>query len=628
MINEEKVEIFKKRVIFIISIITCLFHLYTGWFGLSAIIYLRSMHLMLMSILIFLIYPLKRKKLFFMDFVLIVVSVIGCVYLIINFENVVTYLGRTSNIQVVLGILVIIVVLEATRRVVGNIIPGIAIFFLLYAYFGPYFGPLSHRPYSISRIVSQLYLTTEGIFGTPLGVSASFILLFILFGAFIREFGGADFFHNLASSIGRRRRSGPALTAVLGGLLFGTISGSAVANVSTVGGFTIPVMKKVGFKPSVAAAIEAISGTGGQIAPPVMGAAAFVLAELVGVSYLVVVQRAVIPAILYYFSLACFVDLYAEHNQVKLMLEAKLPNFKKVFLSGFTFIIPVTGLFYFLSKNYSPAKSAVVAIILTGLVSLFYKEFREKYWVRILKALENGARGALTVALTCACAGIIIGIVNLTGLGLRISSFIVDLSGGNLFFALFYVMITCLIMGMGLPTTASYIIVAVLGAPALIDLGVPVIYAHLFIFYFAVISNITPPVCLAAYAAAGIAKSNPMKTGFKASWYAIIAYIIPYYFIYKPAIMGVGNAFEVLSTILLLVGGIFALSAFREGYLGRELRIFERISLGVIAILLLQPISLKVNMVGLIFFLVVVTILFISRRTLTIKTRHSMSNKK
>jgi len=620
MINEDKFEIFRKKVIFIIAVSTCLFHLYVGWFGISAIIYLRSIHLMLMSLLIFLIYPLSPKKLYLLllDFILMVIIIIGCLYLIINFKYIVTYLGETTNMQIILGILMIVAVLEATRRVVGNIIPGIAIFFLLYAYFGPYFGPLAHRPYSIKRIASQLYLTTEGIFGIPLGVSASFVLLFILFGAFIREFGGGEFFFNLSSTIGKKRRSGPALTAVVGGFLFGTISGSAVANVSTVGGFTIPVMKEVGFKPSVAGAIEAISGTGGQLAPPVMGAAAFVVAELVGVSYFTVVKRAFIPAALYYLALACFVDLYAEHYQIKLMSKVKIPSFKEIFKSSYTFIIPVAGLFYFLIRAYSPARAAVVAIVLTVIVALFCKEYRqEKYFERILRALENGARGALTVALTCACAGIIIGVVNLTGIGLKISSFIISLSGGNLLLVLFFVMITCLIMGMGLPTTASYIIVAVLGGPALIEMGVPALSAHLFIFYFAVISNITPPVCLAAYAAAGIAKSDPMETGFKASLYAIIAYIIPYFFIYRPAIMALGSVSGVLSTILFMILGIFTLSVFREGYLGKVLNPFVRIIYGVTAVLLLQPISLKVNLVGLIIF--VVTILFISRKTLPIK---------
>jgi len=620
MINEDKLEIFRKKIIFLIAVIACLFHLYVGWFGLSAIIYLRSIHLMLMSLLIFLIYPLSRKKLslLLLDFILMAIIIIGCLYLIINFKYIVTYLGKTTNMQIILGILMIIAVLEATRRVVGNIIPGIALFFLLYAYFGPYFGPFAHRVYSVKRIASQLYLTTEGIFGIPLGVSASFILLFILFGAFIREFGGGEFFFNLSSMIGKKRRSGPALTAVVGGFLFGTISGSAVANVSTVGGFTIPVMKEVGFKPSVAGAVEAISGTGGQLAPPVMGAAAFVVAEIVGVPYFTVIKRAFIPAALYYLALACFVDLYAEHYQVKLMSKVKIPTLKEIFQSSYTFIIPVTGLFYFLIKAYSPARAAVVAIVLTAIVALFSKEYRQdKYFERISRALENGARGALTVALTCACAGIIIGVVNLTGIGLKISSFIISLSGGNLFLVLFFVMVTCLIMGMGLPTTASYIIVAVLGGPALIEMGIPALSAHLFIFYFAVISNITPPVCLAAYAAAGIAKSDPMETGFKASWYAIIAYIIPYFFIYRPAIMALGSVFEVLSTLLFMVLGIFTLSVFREGYMGKVLKPFERIIYGIIAILLLQPISLQVNLVGLIIF--VVTILFISRKTLFIK---------
>jgi TRAP transporter 4TM/12TM fusion protein len=615
MFNEDKFKALKKNVIFIIAVLACLFHLYAGCFGISAIIILRGMHLIFMSSLVFLIYPISQKKSFLLilDFILMAIIITGSLYLIINFKYIALSLGRTLNIQIILGILMIVAVLETTRRVVGNIIPGIALFFLLYAYFGPYFGPLAHKAYSMKRIASQIYLTTEGIFGIPLGISASFVLLFILFGAFLREFGGSEFFFNLASIIGKGRRSGPALTAVVGSSLFGLVSGSAVANVSTTGNVTIPLMKRCGYEPSIAGAIETIASTGGQLMPPVMGAAAFILAELVGISYLTVIKRAFIPAVIYYFALACFVDLYAGHHQIRLMSETKLLTFKEILKSSYTFIIPTALLFYFLIRAYSPARVAVVAIVSIAVVALFFREYRQDFFKRVLRALENGARGSVTVALTCACAGIIVGMVNLTGLGLRLSGFIISLSGGNLLLVLFFVMITSIIMGMGLPTVPAYIIVVIIAVPALIDMGIPAISAHLFILYFSVISNITPPVCLAAYAAAAIAKSNPMETGFKATSCGIVAFLIPYFFIYKPEIMALGSISGVLSTILFIMLGIFALSVFREGYLGKVLNPFERIIYGVISILLFQPISFKINLIGLIIF--TVAILFNYRKS-------------
>lgn len=616
MINTNNFEIFKKKLVYIIAIFASLFHLYVGWFGLSSVIYLRSPHLMLMSLLIFLMYPISRKKsyLLIFDLIFVVSIIIGCTYLIINYKYIVFNLGNPTNTQIILGILVIIVVLEATRRIIGNVIPSIAIISILYAYFGPYFGPLAHKAYSIQRIVSQLYLTTEGIFGTPLGVSANFILLFILFGSCIRAFGGGDFFFNFSSKIGRKRRSGPAITAVVESALFGTISGSAVANVSTTGNFTIPLMKKVGFKPSVAAAIEAVASTGGQLMPPIMGAAAFILSELTEVPYFTVIKRAFIPAVLYYFALACFVDLYAEKNKIKMVSQESLPDFKQLFQQSYTFIIPVAGLLYFLIKGYSPAKSAVVAILFTIIVAAFDKKFRQKGYFRLLiKVLEEGAQDTVLVALTCACAGIVIGMLNLTGLGLRISSFIINLSGGNLLIALFLVMITSIIMGMGLPTTAAYIIVAILGAPALIEMGIPVLSAHLFIFYFSVISCITPPIALAAYAAAGIAKSDTFETGYKAFYYGIVAYIIPFFFVYKPTILGIGNIFEILSSVIFIMIGILSLSIARERYFGKSLNFFTVFVFVIIAILSLYPTSLVINLTGAVLF-IFISIYFLNNK--------------
>jgi len=611
--NSNDLQALKKKIIFFIAVATSLFHLYIGYFGTSNIIYLRATHLMLMLILTFLTYPLSENKLlsWLIDIFLIIMSPIVCIYLIINTGEIAYSLGVYNNTRLLLGIVLTILVLEATRRLTGLIIPALAVFFIIYARFGPYFGPISHKPYSWQRIIEQLYLTTEGIFGVPLGVVASFVILLIIFGAFLNNFKADKFFVDLSLSIGGKRRSGPALASVIGGFIFGMISGSAIANVAATGNITIPLMKKVGYKPKVAGAISALSATGGQLAPPVMGAAAFVLAQLVGVSYLTIIKRAFIPACLYYFALYCFVELYSEKEKIKLMPTIEIPKFKEIFGKEFyTFIIPIVVLFYLLFRG-NTINNAVILSIVSMLITVF---FVEKIWKRgilkiifpvIPKALKDGSLRTLTVSLTCACAGIIIGMVGLTGLGLRISSLIINLSGGNLLMCLFMVMIACLVMGMGLPTTASYIIVAVLGAPALMDLGIPLISAHLFIFYFAVISNITPPVCLAAYASSAIAGSTPMKTGFMSFLYGVISYIIPYFFIYRPAIMALGNIFEVFTTIIFVAVGIFCAYVTIVGYImRRHLNIFERFTYLVLTILMFQWINMWYNFIGLIIFLV------------------------
>ena len=603
----------KEKIIFFIAVVTSLFHIYMGYFGTRDVTYFRATHLLLMLILTFLIYPAFEKKLHFwlIDIFLIIISFIPYLYLILNTKEIAYTLGLYTNTRLLLGIVLIILVLEATRRLAGLSFPALAVFFIIYARFGSYFGPLSHKPYSWQRIMEQLYLSTEGIFGVPLGVVASYVVLLMIFSAFLEKFEAEKFFLDFSMSIGGKRRSGPALANIIGGYIFGMISGSAVANVAATGNFTIPLMKKVGYKPEVAGAISALSGTGGQIAPPVMGAAAFILAQLVGVTYLTVVKRAFIPAFLYYFVLFCFVEFYSEKEKIKLIPTIEIPKFKEIFGKHFyTFIIPIVLLFYLLFRGEN-INTAVILSIISILITVF---FIEKIWKRgvlkiifpsILKALKDGSIQTLTVSLTCACAGIIIGMVGLTGLGLRMSSVIIGLSGGNLFITLFAVMVACLIMGMGLPTSAAYIIVAILGGPALMDLGVPLISAHLFIFYFAVISNITPPVCLAAYASAAIAGSSPMRTGLKASIYGIGLYIIPYFFIYRPSIMCLGNIFEVFTTIIFIAGGIFCAYVSIIGYMMRKhLNIFERFTYLVLTILMFQCINIWYNFIGLIVFLV------------------------
>lgn len=595
------------RLILVIGAGTSLFHLYIGWFGEPHAIFSRSIHLMLMGALTFLMFPLFKERrgiTNFIDIILVAILVWSCTYLIINFEGLAWRQGMPTQLEVWMGLLCLVVVVEMARRTMGWSLPILSGFFIIYGIFGPYFGYFSHRPYSLERISSQLFLTTEGIFGLPLGVSASFILLFILFGAFLNLSGAGQFFFDLSYAMAGRRRSGPAQAAIIGSALFGMISGSAVANVSTTGTFTIPLMKKCGFPRISAAAIEAVASTGGQLMPPIMGAAAFVMAELLETPYFNIAKSAALPAFFYFASLAAFVEFSARKSRIRKVELENLPNLWITLRDGLIFIIPVIGLMALLITHHSPAKSAVFSIMLILAVSLIKKDIRQKINVKsVIEALKNGATGTVSTAAACACAGIVIGMVNLTGLGLKMSSGIIALAGGYLPMVLLMVAISCMILGMGMPTTASYVIVAVLGAPALMELGVNPLGAHLFVFYFAVISNITPPVALAAFAGAGIAGSPPMKTGFEAVKFGGLAYVLPFLFVYRPEILLTEGWSLVFWSFICIAFGIYALAIALVGYLHTSLSWLWRFSYLAVALMFFQRIW-WINLVGLVFLLI------------------------
>ena len=413
------------------------------------------------------------------------------------------------------------------RRSIGPELPIVAIIFLLYAYFGPKLpGLLGHRGYDLRRIIYHTYLTTEGIFGTPLSVSSTYVFLFILFGAFLDKTGVGKFFIDMAFSLTGHMRGGPAKTAVVASCLMGSISGSSVANTVTTGAFTIPLMKRVGYKPHFAGAVEAAASTGGQIMPPVMGAAAFIMAEFTGISYLEIIISAAIPAILYYLAVGTMVHLEACKLGLRGVSRAELPHTRDVLVKIYL-LLPVVFIIYFLVKGFTPFKAAywgIIGTVLIGIVDVIVNYLLRhegqinvrQYIVNMIDALADGARGSVSVAMACATAGIVVGVVTLTGLGLKVATLIIALAGGNLLLTLFFTMIASIILGMGLPTTAKYIVLATMAAPALTDLGVPLMAAHLFILYFGVIADVTPPVALAAYAGAGIAGANAMQTGFTA----------------------------------------------------------------------------------------------------------------
>lgn len=493
-----------------------------------------------------------------------------------------------------IGLAILVLVLEGTRRTVGLPIVFVALFFIVYAIFGRYMPSIiSHKGYSIWRLVDNLVWTTQGIFGIPIAVSSTFVIIFILFGSMLDKLGAGSFFINFAYALTGHRKEGPAQTAVIASGFMGSISGSSVSNVVTTGAFTIPLMKKTGYSAEYAGAVEAVASTGGQIMPPVMGAASFVMADMLGVPYYRIALAALIPALLYFLSVSFMVNFQASKKGLKGVDKKDLPSAKKVLKDGYYVAIPLIALVYFLFiRMYSPMRAGVFTIFVLIGVSFFWTFIREKKFLtrELIDSLINGAKIAVPVAMACASAGIVIGIVSLTGLGVRFTQLIISLSGGHLFPALLLTMLSCLILGMGLPTTAAYIITSVLAVPALSSMGVPTLAAHLFILYFAIISFITPPVAISAFAASGIAGSDSMKTGFTAFRIGIAGFIVPFLFVYSPSLIFIGSWWSIIIYTIKAIVGVFLLAGFLEGWFFKQLLpIFPRLILGASAVFLIFP---------------------------------------
>lgn len=591
----------------ILAIAMSIFHLYTAGFGTLLSFKQRSLHIMFAFVLGFLLFPATKKssktKTSILDFVFagLVLAVFGYVFFFT--EQLMLKGGNAGTIDLVLGALAILLTLEVTRRVVGPELPIVAILFLIYAYFGPNMpGLLAHRGFSFQRIIAHMYMGLEGIMGIPLGVSATFVFMFILFGSVLDKTGVGKFFIDLAFGLTGSLKSGPAMTAVVASGFMGSISGSSVANTVTTGAFTIPLMKKTGYKPYFAGAVEAAASTGGQIMPPVMGAAAFIMAEFTGIPYVNIIVAAAIPAILYYFAVGTMVHLEASKLGLKGLPREQLPKVGKLMMAKGYLLIPLGFIIYFLIAGNTPtlaAFKAIIASIAIAVIAALVRKDNSFTWREFLAALEAGAKGSVGVACACACAGMIVGVVTLTGLGLRIAEVIVALAQGNLLLTLFFTMCASIILGMGLPTTAKYIVLATMAVPALLQLEVNLMAAHLFILYFGVVADITPPVALAAYAGAGIAGANSMRTGFQAVKLALAAFIVPYIFAIDPALLMVkdvvGSTVEFLPlTSALPVAatamiGILCLAGAVEGYLLKKTNILERVLLGAAALLLLKP---------------------------------------
>ena len=507
-----------------------------------------------------------------------------------DYFNLVYRAGAPTVLDNVVNVVGTLLTLEVTRRVVGWPMIYICVFFILYAFFGQYlFPPLSHGGYDVVRVINMLFLSENGILGVPINVMFNFIYLFILFGALYGMMGGTGFFINLARSLFGRMTGGPAKVAVVSSAAMGTISGSAVANVVTTGTFTIPLMKKVGFEPHVAGAVEAVASTGGQLMPPVMGAAAFVMADYLNVPYLAVVKAAIIPAIVYYIALFAIVHFYSlKIKETTTTSTEETLTFKDIVKDVWIFLPPIFVLVFFLVRGDSPSQVILYSMVAMLIMSLLKRETRLGY-TKILKAFADAAFDSLTVTGACAAAGIISGVVLLTGLGIKIGDFVLYFSGGHLYLALPFIMLASLVLGMGLPSLVCYILLAVTTAPPLIRMGVPPMAAHMFIFYFGMLSMVTPPVAMAAYAGAALAKSEPMKTGFVAWKFALAAFLLPYMFVYSPSLLLMGHAGEcILASVTSIIGAV-CLSASIVGYLNRKLTFFWRTVSFAAALLLIKP---------------------------------------
>jgi TRAP transporter 4TM/12TM fusion protein len=573
----------------VVAVSMSVFHLYVAFVGPPDAYVMRGIHVAFALVLAFLILPgwsAKAERPGVVDVVLLVAAAACALYPTWNLHYITTrmyYVHDPILLDYIFGIGLIVLIMEATRRATGWALPITASLFLLYG--------LTWGNQSVGIMLDQLYLTTEGIFGIPLYVSATYVMLFILFGAFVERSGAGQMFMDFALALAGHTSGGPAKVAIITSSLFGTVSGSAVANVMTTGTFTIPLMKRTGYRPAFAGAVEAVASTGGQLMPPIMGAAAFVMAEFLGTSYLTVAAFAILPALLYY--VAVFMAVHFEARRVGLvgLPRADLPRLKEVLLERGHLFLPLAVIIGVLLTGYSAAFAAICGIASVIPTTWLRASTRWTFTpMAIIEALEAGARNTIVVALACACAGIVIGTITLTGLGLAFTNVVLTLSQNMLMPALILTMVAGIILGMGLPTTPAYIVQVALLVPALVRLGVQVEAAHLFVLYFAVLSAITPPVAMAVYAANGISRAGLMESSWAAVKLGLTGYIIPFMFVFGPSLLLIGEWPLILLTIVTATVGVTCLaSALHNYFFWGKTRIWERALLLAAAFVLIKP---------------------------------------
>ncbi len=576
------------------------FHLYTALFGTFEAYLQRAIHLTWVLPMAFILYPIGGKKegqeiadstIPWYDWILAAASLAPGLYIMMNYSDITYRMAQVDPVttaQLILGSLLTVLLIEATRRVVGLPLAIIAAFFTAYMYLGHYMpGIMKGLSFSFHEVIEQIYLIDEGIFSIPLGVSATFVMIFLIFGGFLEKSGVGAYFMEFAQAFTGTSPGGPAKIAVVSSALFGSISGAAVANVYGTGTFTIPLMKRIGYPPFFAAAVEAVASTGGQIMPPIMGAGAFIMASFLGVQFKVIMVAAILPAVLYYAAVLLMVHLGALKNNLKGLSPEELPD-KKTVIKKLYMMSPIVVLIYLLLSGYTPMLAAVIGIGVAWAVSLPDKSNRMGPKA-ILDAVYVGAKNIPVVCIACAAAGLVVGSVSLTGIGFKFVGLVFSLASDAPFMALVMIAMVSLVLGMGLPTTSAYILGAALGVPALAKLGFAPIAAHMFVFYFAIVSNITPPVALAAYAASSIADANPNKTGFQAMKLGILAFIIPFAFCYDQGLLLSSGLVENTVAIAGGIGVLFAMGYAMLGYTNHLIPGWQRLVFLVAGILCIWP---------------------------------------
>ena len=572
-----------------------LYQIYYALFGGPPTLVHRGIHVGAILVLCFAVQRFRLRETRstppWFDWLCIAGSIAIAVYLAVVFDRLTVSGGRFETIDVVFSVLCLVLVLEAARRVTGLVLPILAVLFIVYDYYGRSMpGLFRHRGYDLDRIVTFMYESTEGIFSTAIGVSSTYIFLFILFGAILQKSGMGQFFNDIALALAGQARGGPAKVAVLASGFLGSINGSAIANVVTTGAFTIPMLKRVGYQRNFAGAVESAASVGGQIMPPIMGAAAFIMAETLGIPYTQIVLVAIIPAVLYYLGILIQVHLRATSQGLRGISRENLPAVMDVMKERGHLLLPLLFLLYMLFFSGTTILFAAVTTIFVTIAAAMVRKSTRMSLLDIVHALRDGALTAVSVAVACACVGIIVGVATQTGFGVKLAGTIVTIGGGLLLPTLLMTAVACIILGMGLPSIPAYIIVATMAAPALVQLDVAPLAAHLFVFYFGLFANITPPVALAAFAAAGLSGGSPMRTGFVAMRLALGGLIVPFVFVYQPELLMLdGSAVDTIRAAVILLIGVTLLAVAAEGHLFVPLPIWLRIVLALGAIGLVTP---------------------------------------
>ncbi|AKL93893.1 TRAP transporter, 4TM/12TM fusion protein [Clostridium aceticum] len=615
--SESRFRVFKNKntalFIKVFAILIGFYHLYVSYFGTLVTLKHRSLHVAGILALTYFLYPAHknadRKKMPMYDWFLGLLSISTTVYIFMDYLGIVHRAGLPNNLDLFFGVVLIVLVLEAARRVTGFALPLLGVLFIAYALFGRQMpGFFGHRGYGWTEIVNHLFVSTDGIYGTAVGVASTYIFLFILFGAFMGKSGMGQFFNDISLALAGHTKGGPAKVAVIASGFLGSINGAAVANVVTTGAFTIPLMKRTGYDAEFAGAVEASASVGGQLLPPIMGAAAFIMAEVLGIQYKVIVMAAILPALLYYLGIMTQVQMRASKKGLEGLPKSQLPKVRDVMKERGHLLLPLLFLMYML---FFTGKTIIYSAFWTIIVTIGTSMLRPTTRMSlkdIIDAVYEGTRSVVPVAIACAAVGPIVGVTSITGFGLNMAHAIVSLGGTSLLFTLMFTMVTCIILGMGLPSIPAYLITATIAAPALVRLGIEPIVAHLFVFYFAMFANITPPVALASFAAAGISGGNPMKTGFESMKLSIAGFIVPYMFVYNSALLLRDTTF-IQGTLVTLTSiiGVIMLGSAAEGYFFTSMKRAHQLVLFAGAMMLISA-NLLQDVVGLVIIVVILVL--------------------